>query len=358
MNPSKLHQKVDFTGKNIFVGMDVHDKSWTITLFYEDQFLRTFTQPPKVDALMTLLHRDYHGASFTCGYEAGLFGFWIQREIEVQNATCKVFHPADIPHTGKRKITKRDAVDSRDIAQALALGLTSPIYVPSKEIEQDRSILRYRGRLQADIRRCKNQIRALLFQFGIEMPELYSKSWSKNFVHWLKETELVEGSSKKALNHMINQLESLRALLLTANRDIRDLQRSEKYIQQMNLLQSIPGIGPLSALTLIAELVDVRRFSTFRKMNSFVGLYPMEHSSGEQEYKGSITLRKNKFLRCLLVESAWIAVKHDPALTQVFQNLKQRMTAKRAIIKIARKLLSRIRFVLMNETTYEPGIIK
>jgi transposase len=358
MNRTNLHQRVDFTNKNIFVGMDTHQKSWNITLYYEQDYLRNFTQPPSVDSLVKLLRRDYPRANFICGYESGLFGFWIQRQLESAGISCKVLHSADIPQSGKHKTVKRDSIDSKSIAQALAAGLIKPIHVPSIETEQDRNLIRYRDRLQKDITRCKNRIRGLLFQYGIDLTERYSKSWSKNFVKWLLEIEQINGSARIALNYMIEQLQLLKGSLLKVNRNVRLLQASEKYKQSMQLLMSIPGIGPLTAITLITELENIRRFSSFLQLNSFVGLYPMEHSSGENDYKGSITVRKNKFLRGLLIEAAWIAVRHDPALTLVFQEWKCRMTAKRAIVKVARKLLKRVRFVLMNETPYEIGIVK
>lgn len=358
MNTTKLHQKADFSNRNIFVGMDIHKKSWSVSIYCEQDYLRTFTQPPQTEALVKLLHRDYPGGTYTCGYEAGLFGFWIQRSLQAQKINCKVIHPSDIPQSGKRKTIKRDSIDSRGIAQALALKLVESIYVPDQETERDRTIIRYRHRLQQDIRRCKNRIQGLLFQFGIEIPANYRSSWSKKFIVWLKEIEPSLGSAGSTLNHMIAQLELLRKTLLEVNTNIRSLQKSEKYCRKVELLRSIPGIGALSAITILTELADIRRFSNFRQLNSYVGLYPMEFSSGENDWKGSITVRKNDFLRSLLIEVAWISVRHDPALTQVFQDWKLRMTAKRAIVKVARKLLSRIRFVLCNEMYYETGIIK
>jgi transposase len=358
MDTTKLRQKADFTNKNIFAGMDVHKKSWTISIYCEQDYLRTFTQPPQTEALVKLLHRDYPGGTYTCGYEAGFIGFWISRALNSQDIKCKVLHPADIPQTGKRKTIKRDSIDSKGIAQALAMDLVRSVHIPDSEVERDRTIIRYRQRLQQDIRRCKNRIQGLLFQFGIDTPANYRSSWSKKFIIWLKEIKPLLGSAGTTLDHMIGQLELLRKTLLEVNRSIRSMQESEKYHRQVDLLRTIPGIGSLSAITILTELDDIHRFSNFRQLNSYVGLYPMEYSSGETDRKGSITVRKNNFLRSLLIEVAWISIRHDPALIQVFQEWRLRMTAKRAIVKIARKLLSRIRFVLINESCYEKGIIK
>ena len=358
METTKLRQKVDFTAKNIFVGMDVHQKSWNVSIFLDRTFVRSFTQPPSTSAIAQLLKRDYPGARYLCGYESGYSGFWIQRDLLRQGISCQVLHAADIPQTAKQKLMKRDPVDSKKIGEALSSQNTIPIYVPDEESERDRSLIRYRERLLKDLTRCKNRIRSILNQFGAELPDKFSKGWSNIFIQWLKETDQVQGSARITLNHMIEQMILIRSMLLKVNRDIRILQNSKKYKQQMQWLVSIPGIGPLSAITLLTELIDIRRFSSFRQLNSFVGLYPMEHSTGDDEHKGSIMIRHNKHLRKILVEDSWIAVRHDPALTLAFDQLNLRMTSKRAIVKIARKLLSRIRYVLVSETTYTNGIVK
>jgi len=358
METTNLRQKVDFSDKNIFVGIDVHQKSWNVSIFLDRTFIRSFTQQPSIDAIAQLLKRDYPGANYLCGYESGYSGFWIQRKLNQHSIPCQVLHAADIPQTAKQKLMKRDPVDSKKIGEALSSQNASPIYVPDEKSERDRSLIRYRERLLKDLTRCKNRIRSILNQFGIDLPNKFSKGWSNIFIHWLKETDQVQDSARITLNHMIEQVILIRSMLLKVNRDIRVLQNSEKYKQQMQWLVSIPGIGPLTAITLLTELIDIRRFSSFRQLNSFVGLYPMEHSTGDDEHKGSIMIRHNKHLRKILVEDSWIAIRHDPALTLTFNQLTLRITSKRAIVKIARKLLSRIRYVLINETIYTNGIMK
>ncbi len=358
METTNLRQKVDFTGKNIFVGMDVHQKSWNISIHLERTFVRSFTQPPSVDALVHLLHRDYPGATYMCGYESGYCGFWIERDLRYKGVPCQVLHAADIPQTAKQKLVKRDPVDSKKIGEALSAGTANPIYVPIEDDERDRSLIRYRDRLLKDLTRSKNRIRSLLYEFGVDLPERFNSGWSNRFIQWLKEMDQVRGSARITLDHMIGQVVLLREMLLKVNRDIKALQNSQKYQQKMHWLTSIPGIGPLTAITILTELFDIRRFSSFRHLNSFVGLYPMEHSTSEQDHKGAIMIRHNKHLRKILVENSWTAIRHDPVLTLAFNQWKSRMTSKRAIVKIARKLLSRIRYVLINETTYSNGIVK
>jgi transposase len=103
---------------------------------------------------------------------------------------------------------------------------------------------------------------------------------------------------------MITQMEYLRKELLNISNEIRKMMREQRYKTNYYLPHTIPGIGPLTAASILVEIGDVHRFETFYRMNSFVGLLPMEHSSGQLENKLSLTIRKHRQLRSDLVESA------------------------------------------------------
>ena len=106
------------------------------------------------------------------------------------------------------------------------------------------------------------------------------------------------------------------------------------------------------------ELIDINRFYNLDHLASYVGLVPSVAASGDQEYDHGLTFRYNQHLRYLLVEAAWIAVRKDPVLTYKFSQLTRRMTKQNAIIRIAKKLLSRVRYVWKNQKRYVPGVIK
>lgn len=134
--------------------------------------------------------------------------------------------------------------------------------------------------------------------------------------------------------------------------------REQRYKTNYYLLRTIPGIGPLTAASILIEIGDVKRFDTFYHLNSYVGFLPMEHSSGETENKMTLTVRKRRQLRSDLVESAWTSKRTDPAMALYFQDQIKRKDSKIMIIKIARKHLNRIRYVLINQKQYEYGILK
>jgi transposase len=139
---------------------------------------------------------------------------------------------------------------------------------------------------------------------------------------------------------MIEQMVFLRKELLAISNAIRKMMREQRYKNNYYLLRSIPGIGPLTAAIILVEIGDAHLFETFYHLNSFVGLMPMEHSSGESENRGTLTVRKHRQVRSDLVESAWVANRTNPAMAFYFQEQIKRKECHTVIIKIARKLLN------------------
>ena len=241
----------------------------------------------------------------------------------------------------------------------LQSGVLRGIHIPDEQQEADRVLFRHRKRIWKDLTRCKNRIKGLLAFSGIDIPVQYDNaSWSQNFIRWLKELDCIQFSRRSALDYMVKQMEFLRKELLDISNAIRKMMREQRYKTNYYLLRSIPGIGPLTAASLLVEIGDVNRFETFYHLNSFVGLMPMEHSSGETESKGVLTVRKHRQLRSDLVESAWTAKRTDPAMAIYYQEQVKRKDSRIVIIKIVRKLLNRIRHVLLTQQPYELGVVK
>lgn len=351
--------KTNFEGQTIFIGMDIHKASWNLGIHLNDMFVKNVHQKPNPSVMAAYRKQHYPGARYIAAYEAGKFGFWKQRQLRQLGIECLVVNPADIPKSQKDTLQKTDPRDARNIGLRLQSGALHSIHIPDEQQEADRVFFRHRKRIWKDLTRCKNRIKGMLAFSGIDIPEQYDNaSWSHNFIVWLKTIDCRQSSRRTALNYMIGQMEFLRKELLHISTDIRKMMREQRYKNNYYLLRSIPGIGPLTAASLLVEIGDVKRFETFYHLNSFVGLLPMEHSSGDNESKGILTVRKHRQLRSDLVESAWTAKRTDPAMSLYFQEQVKRKDSKIVIIKIGRKLLNRIGYVLINQTSYEYGIVK
>jgi transposase len=353
--------KIDFSGQHFYVGLDVHLKSWKVSIMAEKLTLKTFSQDPNPDLLHHYLVKNFPNGIYHSAYEAGFCGYWIHNRLIALGISNIVVNPADIPTTDKEKVNKTDKRDSKKIARSLRNGDLKGIHVSSLKSLEDRCLLRIRRTLVKDLTRYKNRIKSFLYFHGIEMPEAFSKSathWSKRFINWLSSIELTEISAKKSLTLLIVESQHLRLTLLNALRGIQELSRSEAYANNVRLLQTIPGIGTLTAMIILTEMDTINRFASFDQLCSFIGLIPSTNSSGEKENIGEITHRGNNFLRSAIVESAWIAARWDLSLNKCFHDYCKRMESNKAIIRIARKLLNRIRFVLKNNQPYVCSVIK
>lgn len=343
--------RVDFTGQPIYIGLDVHKKSWTVSIFMEHLEHKTFTQPPAVATLVSYLHRHFPGAQYAAVYEAGFCGFWIHDQLQAHGIACRVANPADIPTRDKERRRKGDRSDSRKLARGLRSGEIEGIYVPARAAVEDRSLIRTRQAMVRKQTRCKNQIKSLLHFYGIPVPE-DSRSWSRNFIRSLEALRLERPSGTLALTAHLTELLQLRQIVAQLNRDVLALSRTDEYREPVQLLRSIPGISTLSAMVFLTELGDLSRFASLDKLCGYVGLTPDTHASGEKAGIGDITRRCNPVLRSLLIECSWTAVRKDPALALAYHGFCKRTRKTKAIVKIARKLLNRIRFVLNNRCRY------
>lgn len=344
--------KLDFSGQDIYVGIDTGKKSWKVTILTKDFEHKTFTQIPEPKALVKYLNRNFPKANYLCAYEAGYFGFWIYQQLTQLGVKCIVVHPADIPTKDKERHNRNDFSDARKIAHNLRNGELTPLYIPSQSQLEARSLVRMRIKMKRKETRCKNQIKAMLTFYGIDIPnELKNSHWSIRFINWL------DSIDNQALSALLMELKHLRQIIVKLTKQIYSLSKQEPYAQQVKILRSVPGISILSAMVLLTELVDINRFKNSDHLASYAGLSPGEDSSGDRERSTGLSRRRNGYLRSILIESSWVAVRKDPAMLMSFTELTKRMSKSEAIVRIAHKLLNRIRYLLKNNKTYEFGVV-
>jgi transposase len=341
--------ELDFSGQNFYCGIDIHKKSWAVTIETEEISLKTFTQDADPCSLVRYLRKNYPGGTYLAGYESGYFGFNLHRYLKEAGIECKVIHAADIPTTHKEKDQKRDPLDSRKIARALRTGEVKSIWVPPVNLEQDRQLLRIRRTLSKDQTRVKNRIKAFLQMYGIVYPETFKgkqSHWSRKFITWLEGIKLNEITGTESLQVLVRNLMYIRGEIFIISRQIRALSESDQYRLKCSRLKELPGIGLLTAMIILTEVGDISRFRSADSFRSYIGFIPRSSSSGETEYNGRITSRGNSQLRSLLAESAWIAIRKDPYYLQIYNNYRQNMKSNKAIVRTARKLANQIYYTL------------
>ena len=350
-------KQVDFSGQPIYVGIDVHLKSWAVSIYTSDLEHKTFHQEANVGILVNYLHRNFPNADVECVYEAGFSGFSLAEQLKIHGMKCKVVNAGDVPTSGKEKDQKRDKVDSRKLGKGLRQGDLEGIYLPDKDIQMDRILLRTRDKINKDTRRVKSRIKMMLHFTGISLPEGSESSyWSAKFLKWLDEIELPKANGTFSLRTLLKELRFLRELDKEQLKEIRNLSKSERYFSRVQLLSSIPGVSIVGAMIWLTEIASMERFKNAEQLCSYIGLIPSTNSSGEKTRIGEMTHRGNARLRTLLIEQTWVAVRKDPALALKFSVDAKRIGKNKAIVKCARRLLKRLRHIWLNNVPYTTGI--
>jgi transposase len=286
-------------------------------------------------------------------YEAGFCGFWIHQQLSELGITNIVVHAPDIPTSDKERKGKNDRRDARKLSRELEHGSLTGIYVPGDQQQHLRSLCRLRERHIRNLTRVKNRIKGHLHFYGIVPPAHQEmRHWSGKFVTWLKTVEFASPPATDYLQLCLTELEEHRRRLVEIMRLLRKYCRQKEHKESIRCLMSVPGVGFVLAVTLYTELMTMERFDTLDQLAAYVGLVPSITSSDEHEVNHGLTGRHNAYLRYLLVEAAWVALRKDTRLLQAFSRLTTRMNKQKAIIRIAKKLLNRIRAVWKQQTVY------
>ena len=349
--------KISFEGQNVFVGIDVHLKSWHVTAITESGFKHTLAIKPNAKILFDTLNRRFPDAHFIAAYEAGFTGFATYYSLMDAGIETIAVNAADIPTSQKEQLMKTDAVESEKIARSLRAGELHGIYIEKREYMDDCNLVRLRSRIVKDLSRQRNRTLHLLHTQGVEIPERFCKKgsrWSCSFMRWLEEDVQLLSETKRTLQILILTVQNNRKMLLDITREIRQMSKSEVYKPNYELLCSVPGIALITAMSLLTELDNdiPSRFSNERQFVSYLGLIPTCHDSGEKKVNGEKTNRGNKQLGPLITEASWTAIRKDVELAACYSAYCQRMEPQKAIIKVSRKLACKTFAVLKTKQPY------
>lgn len=337
-----------FKDKQIYVGFDVHKKSCDLKVLSSNLSLSNVIKlsPYNGQIIYKYLTKHYPGANYHCVYEAGFSGFWLQRELSQLGVDCIVVNPADVPTSNKDAVFKNDKIDAIKLSKALRADQLKGIYIPSKEEEKARSLVRQRIRINQSIKRFKNRImshynfQGLLIEWDEGKMPVY---WSRNKIRQLE----IDANNRKdlAMIGYLDTIKSLREQELKSLKRIRKLSQDPRFIKVFSRLIKIRGVGSITAMILITELISMSRFKTFDSLQSFVGLIPSQQSSNETDRRGHLTKRGNGIVKIALNQCAWSAVRFNPEMSAYYEEQKKRLRkSQSAIVKVMVKLLRKIRY--------------
>jgi transposase len=307
--------------------------------------------------LLNYVTNHFPGHEVSCCYEAGCCGYWIARALQQYEWQVLVVNPGDVPRRHKQEWNKTDKIDSRNLCEQLKANNIHGIGIPEEEQEQLRSLFRRRIHLATQLRTIKAHIKSQLLYYGIQLPEEYDNpNWSHAMKTWLGNLQWQFSTAAAAMQSRIKQLDFLWYETLQISNELRAYCR-KYYKKDYYLLKTVPGIGGITASAILAELGDIRRFKRLDELASLVGLVPGIYQSSNTDINLGLTKRSNRQLRSLLIEASWVAVRTDMALQNYYRKHLPKEPNK-AIIKVAHKLLSRIRAVIISEVPYQRGLIQ
>lgn len=341
---------------DIFIGIDVDTKSYALTIRDQHNLRESKKMPAKHEQLRSFIQRRFNGHRVLCAYEAGCTGFSLRDYLLQHEQSCVLISPLSIPKAGNQRV-KTNRIDSDKIATMLKENNYKALRVPEGVYRDMRQLVQSRENYARGLRVAKQRIKSLLLYNGLSLTELEADShWSNRFIknlHQLSCSYVV----RQRLNLLLEDVDYNKRQLLRVLKELKAFCANHDEIHSyIHLLRTIPGIGFITATSLLGRIGDPKLLTDPRELSAFVGVVPSEYSTGENVYRGRITRLGNPTLRSLLVEAAWVAITKDPELKQFYDRIRARhhvvFASRKAIVAVARKMTHRIYRVLKDHREY------
>jgi transposase len=287
--------------------MDIHKENYTLCCYSFEKDDLQYKQTVTPDYKMVLKYLEQirmrygENIEFVCGYEAGCLGYTLYHQLMDHGVKCVILAPTTmgIMNTGGIKTDKRDA---GNIAKCLAFRTYSEVFVPTAEDEAVKDFIRMRDDQKKALKVIKQQILAFVLRHGYHF-DGGKKYWTGKHVSWLKSLDL-EGILGESLCEYLITYEYLTDKIKRLDKRIEELAGDERYSRDVKKLSCLIGVKTHTALSMIVEIGDFKRFAGAEKLAAFLGLVPGEDSSGGKIVRSGITKAGNSHLRRLLVEAA------------------------------------------------------
>jgi transposase len=294
------------SSKTLYVGLDVHKESIAVAYAPEDRGTDVVslgaigTRQCDIDKLVRTLQSK--GATLVFVYEAGPCGYWLYRYLTRKGFSCHVVAPSLIPRKPGDRV-KTDRRDAVMLARLMRSGDLASIYVPGIEDEALRDLSRGREDAMRDLKATKYRLKALLLRQDIRYTG--RANWNAAHLRWLAHVVCPTPAQQIVFQEYVRAVTEQHDRLQRLESALHDQVKSWRLYPVVEAIQALRGVELTAAVILIAELGDLTRFDTPRKLMSYLGLTPSEYSSGERRRQGGITKAGNTHARRALVEGAW-----------------------------------------------------
>jgi transposase len=290
----------------LYVGLDVHKESIAVAYVAQDHgaavvSLGTIgTRQCDLDKLIRQLHSKAKHLVFV--YEAGPYGYWLYRYLTKRGHDCWVVAPSLIPKKAGDRV-KTDRRDARQLARLMRSGDLTPVYVPQVDDEAIRDLSRAREDSLRDLKAAKYRLKAFLLRQDIRYTG--QANWSPAHLRWLAEVVCPTPAQQIVFQEYVRAVTEHTERLQRLEQELQERVKTWRLAPVVEALQALRGVQFTVAVTTVAELGDLTRFTNPKQLMSYLGLTPSEYSSGPRRSQGSITKTGNSHARRVLVEGAW-----------------------------------------------------
>jgi transposase len=315
--------------------VDVHKSTYSVAIYSGDRgLLSTWAQPADPGVLLGRL-RQILGHVAEVVYEAGPTGFSLARRLKAEGLAVLVVAPSQLL-TPAGPEAKSDRIDCRRLAWMSQKGLL-PVHVPTEQDEADRQVVRLRERFVPKARTTQQQIKSFLLVHGIAEPAGLA-SWRKAGLEAVRRLDLGP-ELRFCLDVLLDELEHARRQVARVTERLERLAEADRHREAVATLRTVPGVGPVTAMTFRLELPEPGRFGHGRQVAKMLGLAPQVRQSGPTRREGGLLCGGNARLRAALVESAWRWVARDESADARYRRLVANTdSGKKAIVGMARRL--------------------
>jgi transposase len=333
-------------GEVVHIGIDQGLNKWVYAIRWGGEQRQTFAGPSELTHLQGLVKR-FAGNEVRIVHEACGFGYGISRwaqEYKDQVVRVTVVPPSTIEQKPGRRV-KTDRIDARKLAHKLEQGELKSVWVPSVEQELARQIERTQQQVAKERRRAQTQVRSMLKAHGYKAPP-EAKSWT-GYERWLKQLQLPE-ALQQCVGHLLAVRKQAGHSEQELLRRLRQMSDGEPYAKVVKVwTKELSGIGWLSAIRILLELGEVKRFARRGSLPHYLGLTPSEYSTGDNVNRGPVLRCGPARVRRCLIENAWIAVRRDPQVRVRFNRIAGPTPTsnqkKIAIVAVAHRLAMQLR---------------
>ena len=305
------------------------------------QYKTIRTQPEVFHDLFADLDVKNAVVLFEVGNQAG----WVADMLRAMDLTFKVANTNDPAWKWTNNPVKSDKRDAQRLAMMYHQGFFPQVYIPVKAVRQKRMLITYRQSLVDRLTQVKNSIRAILCTMAIDLPAGKS-GWTKKRLSELAEharpLDSITDADDLWRGQLYTELQLYTAVKQQLDNITVKLDAIQKEQSAVNLLQTVPGVGPRTAEALVAIIDDPHRFKNCRQVSNYVGFTPRRYQSGDMDRTGRISKHGNPLLRMLLVQAGWASLQYAWA-REIYNRVCRGSTKRRkiAIVAVARHILMR-----------------